>query len=99
MNHDAMNRRDVIRAGAQLGIAGTIFAGLPGAYANAAAPASGSDATLWPGFPRQNMRLVQEVVGAAHVNEARVRELVKSHPPLVNAWWDWGFGDWESPLG
>jgi hypothetical protein len=18
---------------------------------------------------------------------------------LVNAWWDWGFGDWESPLG
>src|SRR5262245_48530133 len=20
-------------------------------------------------------------------------------PALVNAWWDWGFGDWESPLG
>jgi hypothetical protein len=28
-----------------------------------------------------------------------VKELVKSHPALVNAWWDWGFGDWESPLG
>jgi hypothetical protein len=20
-------------------------------------------------------------------------------PGIVNAWWDWGFGDWESPLG
>jgi hypothetical protein len=24
---------------------------------------------------------------------------VKAYPELVNAWWDWGFGDWESPLG
>jgi hypothetical protein len=35
----------------------------------------------------------------AHSNEARVKELVKAQPALVNAWWDWGFGDWESPLG
>jgi hypothetical protein len=43
--------------------------------------------------------LVREVVGAAHRDEKRVRELVDRHPALVNAWWDWGFGDWESPLG
>jgi hypothetical protein len=24
---------------------------------------------------------------------------VKAYPELVNAWWDWGYGDWESPLG
>jgi hypothetical protein len=53
----------------------------------------------WPGFPRQDQKLVAEVVGTSHMNEARVRELVKAHPALVNAWWDWGFGDWESPLG
>jgi hypothetical protein len=35
----------------------------------------------------------------AHTNAPRVKELVKAHPALVNAWWDWGFGDWESPLG
>src|SRR5687768_1690339 len=54
---------------------------------------------LWPGFPRQDQKLVAEVVGMAHSNEQRVKELVKAHPELVNAWWDWGFGDWESPLG
>lgn len=54
---------------------------------------------LWPGYPRQDQKLVSEVVGAAHFDEKRVRELVKAYPELVNAWWDWGYGDWESPLG
>ena len=53
----------------------------------------------WPGFPQQDRALVREVVGASHRDEKRVRELVDAHPALVNAWWDWGFGDWESPLG
>jgi hypothetical protein len=53
----------------------------------------------WPGFPRQDPALVREVVGASHRNEARVRELIDAHPALVNAAWDWGFGDWETPLG
>jgi hypothetical protein len=61
----------------------------------AAAPSAGP----WPGFPRVDPKLVAEVVGQSHRNEARVRELVKGYPELVNAWWDWGFGDWESPLG
>lgn len=51
------------------------------------------------GFPRQDLKLVQEVVGASHRDEKRVRELVELKPQLVNAWWDWGFGDWESALG
>jgi hypothetical protein len=54
---------------------------------------------LWTGFPRQDAKLVAEVVGKSHRDEARVRELVKARPALANAWWDWGFGDWESPLG
>ena len=62
-------------------------------------PAGGEAAKLWPGFPRQDQKLVAEIVGVSHFNEQRVRELVKSCPELVNAWWDWGFGDWESPLG
>jgi hypothetical protein len=49
--------------------------------------------------PRQDPKLVAEVVGKSHVDINRVKELVKTHPALVNAWWDWGFGDWESPLG
>jgi hypothetical protein len=77
-----------------LGLAAAILSG----DARAAQPAT-TPPGPWPGFPRQDAKLVAEVVGMAHRDEARVRELVKAHPPLVNAWWDWGFGDWESPLG
>ena len=40
-----------------------------------------------------------EVVGAAHRELERVRALVEETPALANAAWDWGFGDWETPLG
>ncbi|HET9371871.1 MAG TPA: hypothetical protein VFO19_16540 [Vicinamibacterales bacterium] len=56
----------------------------------AAAPAS---------FPVHDPALVQEVVGVAHRDLARVRELVGGRPTLANAAVDWGFGDWESALG
>ncbi len=71
----------------------------PAGVARAGRPQEGDRPELWTGFPRQDAGLVAEVVGKAHRDEARVRELVKDHPALVNAWWDWGFGDWESPLG
>lgn len=80
-------------------LASGILAGTPSAVAQAGQPADADKPAPWPGFPRQDAKLVAEVVGKSHVNEARVKELVNSHPALVNAWWDWGFGDWESPLG
>ncbi len=58
-----------------------------------------ADGEPWPGYPRQDAALVREIVGAAHRDEVRVRTLLDLRPGLANAWWDWGFGDWESPLG
>lgn len=43
--------------------------------------------------------LVQEMVAKAHGDLARVQELLAQEPKLVNAAWDWGGGDWETPLG
>jgi hypothetical protein len=43
--------------------------------------------------------LVHEIVLKAHSDLARVQELVAQEPVLVNAAWDWGAGDWETPLG
>jgi hypothetical protein len=43
--------------------------------------------------------LVREVVANAHGKLARVTELLDQEPRLVNAAWDWGGGDWETPLG
>ncbi|MEE8128865.1 MAG: ankyrin repeat domain-containing protein, partial [Vicinamibacterales bacterium] len=50
-------------------------------------------------YPSHDPDLVREVVGKAHVNYDRVRELVTPRPALAKAVWDWGFGDWESALG
>lgn len=92
---NVVSRRGVIRAVPGLGLVTGALFGLPAAGARAEPPAT----PPWPDFPRQDAKLVAEVVGKAHRDEARVRELVTAHPSLANAWWDWGFGDWESPLG
>lgn len=52
-----------------------------------------------PSFPYQDPELVRGVVGAAHANFDRVKELVEAYPELAKSSWDWGFGDWESALG
>jgi hypothetical protein len=93
-----MTRRDLLST-TPVVLASGILAGTPSAVAHAGQPSEVNKPTLWPGFPRQDAKLVAEVVGKSHRDEAGVKELVKAHPALVNAWWDWGFGDWESPLG
>jgi len=50
-------------------------------------------------FPSQAAPLVREMVTVSHFNLSRVKELVGLHPSLATAAWDWGFGDWETPLG
>jgi hypothetical protein len=50
-------------------------------------------------FPAHEPETVQEMVTVSHGNVARVRELLSGRPALANAGWDWGFGDWETPLG
>jgi hypothetical protein len=61
---------------------------------------NGGDRTadLTPVFPSQDPDLVREVVYVAHGNLARLKELVSGRPALARATWDWGFGDWESPI-
>lgn len=61
--------------------------------------AQSTPASLPADFPREDSALAREIVGAAHFDEKKVRELVGRRPSLVNAWFDWGFGDWESALG
>lgn len=42
--------------------------------------------------------LVQAVVGQAHRSLDEVKKLVDATPLLANACWDWGGGDFETPL-
>src|SRR5712664_3745308 len=50
-------------------------------------------------FPSHHPAVVKEMVSVSHGNVARVRELVRQHPELAKASWDWGYGDWETALG
>ena len=54
---------------------------------------------LYPEFPSQDPSLVREIVLVSHFDLERVRELVTRSPALAKAAWDWGYGDWEMPLG
>jgi hypothetical protein len=42
---------------------------------------------------------VQEFVGNAHGDLDAVRAALDVEPTLANCAWNWGNGDWESPIG
>jgi hypothetical protein len=49
--------------------------------------------------PQLDPARVQSLVANAHGDLEVVRTLLGEAPRLVNAAWDWGGGDWETPLG
>ncbi len=51
-----------------------------------------------PKPPSLDPEKVRGIVGAAHGNLEKVRSYVAENPLLVNACWDWGGGDFETPL-
>jgi hypothetical protein len=49
--------------------------------------------------PALDPQKVEAFVANAHGDLDAVRGLLEEEPALVNAAWDWGGGDWETPLG
>jgi hypothetical protein len=103
-----LDRRRALAAGLG-GLAWVVLGRRPTSAAQAypAAPAQPGErsdpadpATAWLKRPggRQEQDLVREAVGAAHGRVARLRELVDARPALAKCAWDWGFGDWETPI-
>lgn len=92
-----LTRRKWLKAcGGTIG-AGMLPASALGLQSDSAAPPEAKKADL-DSFPQQSPDLVRETVGASHGKIDRVRELVTAYPELAKSSWDWGFGDWESPL-
>lgn len=63
-----------------------------------AQPTSSPSPTPHARFPAHDDESVREIVGVSHNNLARVKELVTARPALARASWDWGYGDWETPI-
>jgi hypothetical protein len=61
-------------------------------------PAAAGAEVIRADFPSHEPELVQEMVVVSHGNFARVKELVGRQPALVKVSFDWGFGDWETPI-
>ncbi len=99
MSNSPFERRRFIKSSA-LGILGISSFGiasakdiLPAVYKpNYADP-------LYYRYPAVNDEMTRGIVGAAHANLDRVKELVGKRPELACAAWDWGFGDYETALG
>ena len=49
--------------------------------------------------PRLDAEIVKAFVIAGHGDPAKVEEMLKQEPRLINATWDWGGGDFETALG
>lgn len=86
-----LSRRMFVRTSAYL-LAGVSIATLPAKVSAQAAP---KPPPKPPALPADK---VQAVVGQAHRSLEKVRDLVEETPLLVNAVWDWGGGDFETPL-
>jgi hypothetical protein len=89
---DQPSRRSLLKLGA------LALAAQSSAHLFAAIPEN-APMTVAETFPSQPPQLVREMVTVSHFNLDRVQQLVAAHPALVSAAWDWGFGDWETPLG
>jgi len=74
------------------------FAAVPASTLLAQTPPAIIPPTKIPKPPALAAEQVQAVVGAAHSKLDVVRELVTAVPLLANACWDWGGGDFETPL-
>jgi hypothetical protein len=49
--------------------------------------------------PQLNRTMVQDFVIFAHADLEMTKKLLEKEPMLINAFMDWGNGDWESALG
>jgi hypothetical protein len=78
-----------------LGVAPAIPFVFRGQFPAVSAPPAPAPAT---GFPAHDPDVVKEIVGVSHGNLARVKELVSARPALARVSWDWGYGDWETPI-
>ncbi len=98
MASNMSNRRKFVKRGV-LGLATLSTADLALARGGSSHPWNESQESVFYRYPAIDDEQVQSVVGAAHSDLEKVKELVSNKPELATATWDWGFGDFESALG
>jgi hypothetical protein len=98
MNNIPSQRRRFIKSSA-FGLIGITAFGYSSAQGTVKPSAIINGEPLFYRYPSMNDNMVSSIVGAAHANLDKVKELGGRRPELAGAAWDWGFGDWETALG
>lgn len=99
-----LTRRNLLKSAAGT-VAATPVIGL--AQVNAAGPTEATLARDYPApefkpswkKPVLNRTMIQDFVIYAHSDLEMTKRLLEKEPMLINAFMDWGAGDWESALG
>jgi hypothetical protein len=89
------SRRSFLRTSAVLVATGFVLDRASAAETDPAPPGIAKAPVKPPALPPEK---VQAIVSQAHRSLEKVRELVEETPLLANASWDWGGGDFETPL-
>ena len=99
MNIISSERRRFIKSSAfgLIGITAFGYAGAQDVFRQPLKQENGEP--LFYRYPSMNDEMASGIVGAAHGNFDKVKEMVTKRPELAGAAWDWGFGDWETPIG
>lgn len=84
---------------ASLALSANAFASTSSQQNGIEAQQKGSTESLPERYPAYPPDVVERLVTVSHFSLDKVKEVVDPHPQLVKAAWDWGFGDWETPLG
>ena len=99
MNKGQQERRRFIKSSA-FGLIGITAFGYSSSQDNIIKTiGTGNDEALFYRYPSMNDAMVSGVVGASHRDFDKVKEMVSKRPELAGVSWDWGFGDWETPIG
>jgi len=99
MNKGQQERRRFIKSSA-FGLIGITAFGYSSSQGNIIKTfGAGNDEPIFYRYPSMNDTMVSSVVGASHFDFDKVKEMVSKRPELAGVSWDWGFGDWETPIG
>jgi hypothetical protein len=96
--HHPVSRRLFLRSSAQLIAGGSLAALVVSPLLAQSVPATPPANKPPPKPPALPPEKVKEVVTQAHRSLENVMKLVEETPLLANASWDWGGGDFETPL-
>ena len=91
-------RRDLLQF-ASAAVCAKAFPRAAQILSNVQSDQKGNSMDLTEQYPAYPSDLIKTIVTVAHFDLNKLKELIDPDPHLVKSAWDWGFGDWETPLG